>query len=288
MVTRVTVAYESPPLSFSAVSCETEQICCASCPSVTRLSEAVSARARPIPPSLSPSFPPSGLCAAVGRSGKVIRGVAGFWLATIRISRMRGMPSVTLPPPTPAKWKVLSVICVAGSPMDWAASAPHISPGCARCILNLDSTSPSTHSKASGVSRWFFKRTLECKVARTSAKKFVVALACAFRENSSVPGTTMSRSSSRSTISTTTTGCSLVGTRMSIAKSWCAFSSRRVRHTGMGQSVVCAARSSCSLKTSERSSSRVCSSALYSSCKVACTSRERRQSSSTFGSSHES
>ncbi|KAJ1627571.1 hypothetical protein T492DRAFT_595653, partial [Pavlovales sp. CCMP2436] len=69
--------------------------CCASCPSVTRLSEAVSARARPIPPSLSPSFPPSGLCAAVGRSGKVIRGVAGFWLATIRISRMRGMPSVT-------------------------------------------------------------------------------------------------------------------------------------------------------------------------------------------------
>jgi hypothetical protein len=39
-----------------------------------------------------------------------------------------GTPNVTLAPPCPAKWKVLSVIYVDGSPNDYAATAPTGSP----------------------------------------------------------------------------------------------------------------------------------------------------------------
>mmetsp|Transcript_9021 Transcript_9021/g.28159 ORF Transcript_9021/g.28159 Transcript_9021/m.28159 type:complete len:310 (+) Transcript_9021:1145-2074(+) len=73
-------------------------------------------------------------------------------LATLRISFNRGTPSVTFFADTPAKWNVLSVICVAGSPMDCAASTPHISPACARAWTNRASTSPSNQSKAARVS----------------------------------------------------------------------------------------------------------------------------------------
>jgi DUF1009 family protein len=51
-------------------------------------------------------------------------------LAALMISLMRGTPSVTFMEATPAKWKVLSVICVAGSPNECAATAPTASPGC--------------------------------------------------------------------------------------------------------------------------------------------------------------
>eukprot|EP00499_Haloplacidia_sp_CaronLabIsolate_P012258 CAMPEP_0196774152 /NCGR_PEP_ID=MMETSP1104-20130614/3211_1 /TAXON_ID=33652 /ORGANISM="Cafeteria sp., Strain Caron Lab Isolate" /LENGTH=54 /DNA_ID=CAMNT_0042144305 /DNA_START=63 /DNA_END=224 /DNA_ORIENTATION=- len=44
--------------------------------------------------------------------------------AVITISRRRGIPNVTFTDPCPAKWNVLSVICVDGSPMDCAAMAP--------------------------------------------------------------------------------------------------------------------------------------------------------------------
>ena len=40
------------------------------------------------------------------------------------ISLMRGTPSVMFILATPAKWKVLRVICVPGSPMDCAPTAP--------------------------------------------------------------------------------------------------------------------------------------------------------------------
>ena len=60
---------------------------------------------------------------------KVIFGVLIFRLATMMISRRRGTPSVTLPAPKPAKWKVLRVIWVDGSPIDWAANTPTASPG---------------------------------------------------------------------------------------------------------------------------------------------------------------
>ena len=68
--------------------------------------------------------------AAAGLSGRVMSGVDGFFDATMMISRMRGMPRVTFAAPCPAKWKVLSVIWVDGSPTDWAASKPTASPGC--------------------------------------------------------------------------------------------------------------------------------------------------------------
>mmetsp|Transcript_48746 Transcript_48746/g.143887 ORF Transcript_48746/g.143887 Transcript_48746/m.143887 type:complete len:400 (-) Transcript_48746:817-2016(-) len=51
------------------------------------------------------------------------------------ISRSLGMPSVTLAPPCPARWKVFSVICVLGSPMLCAAITPTASPGSARALM---------------------------------------------------------------------------------------------------------------------------------------------------------
>ncbi len=49
----------------------------------------------------------------------------------------RGTPSVRCFADTPAWWNVFSVICVAGSPMDCAASTPHISPA----SVDVNSTS---------------------------------------------------------------------------------------------------------------------------------------------------
>jgi len=50
------------------------------------------------------------------RSSNFMVGVAGFLEAVMMISRRRGIPRVTLAAPCPAKWKVLSVIWVDGSP----------------------------------------------------------------------------------------------------------------------------------------------------------------------------
>ena len=52
-----------------------------------------------------------------------------MFLAMLMISVSRGTPSVTFLADTPAKWKVLRVICVVGSPIDCAATVPIISPG---------------------------------------------------------------------------------------------------------------------------------------------------------------
>lgn len=49
--------------------------------------------------------------------------------AAFMISFIRGTPRVTFIEATPAKWKVFSVICVPGSPMDWAPTAPTVDPG---------------------------------------------------------------------------------------------------------------------------------------------------------------
>ena len=50
-------------------------------------------------------------------------------LAALMISLMRGTPAVMFMLATPAKWKVLRVICVPGSPMDCAPTAPTALPG---------------------------------------------------------------------------------------------------------------------------------------------------------------
>ena len=47
-----------------------------------------------------------------------IVGVFCDLLATMRISLSLGIPRVTFISPLPAKWKVLRVICVDGSPID--------------------------------------------------------------------------------------------------------------------------------------------------------------------------
>lgn len=54
-----------------------------------------------------------------------------------RVYLRRGIPSVTLASPRPAMWKVLSVICVEGSPTDCAASTPTASPGAASDLQML-------------------------------------------------------------------------------------------------------------------------------------------------------
>ena len=53
-------------------------------------------------------------------------------LAALMISLMRGTPRVMFMLATPAKWKVLRVICVPGSPMDCAPVAPTALPGSMR------------------------------------------------------------------------------------------------------------------------------------------------------------
>ncbi|KAH3659218.1 hypothetical protein OGATHE_006102 [Ogataea polymorpha] len=63
------------------------------------------------------------------RIGSVIWGVLIDADAVITISRKRGIPSVTFAAPWPAKWNVLSVICVDGSPTDCDATMPTASPG---------------------------------------------------------------------------------------------------------------------------------------------------------------
>ena len=68
---------------------------------------------------------------AVEPSKKTVsEGAFGFF-EILMISFSLGTPRVTFLEDTPAKWKVFSVIWVAGSPIDWAAIAPTISPGVA-------------------------------------------------------------------------------------------------------------------------------------------------------------
>ena len=67
-------------------------------------------------------------------------GVLSVLEAVMSNSRRRGMPRVTFAPPCPAKWNVLRVICVEGSPTDCAASVPTFSPGAASDRTHLAST----------------------------------------------------------------------------------------------------------------------------------------------------
>lgn len=69
-------------------------------------------------------------------------------LATFITSFNLGTPKVTFFEETPAKWKVLSVIYVAGSPRLCAAIDPTISPGWTRADSNLDLISPNNQSNA--------------------------------------------------------------------------------------------------------------------------------------------
>ena len=140
------------------------------------------------------------------RSATVSEGVLIF-LAMLMSSFRRGTPSVTFFAETPAKWKVFSVICVAGSPMDCAATVPMPSPGGASATLNLDSTSPMTQLNAAGESLNSLITLLALSVDRTSAKKRMVAFLCASTESASRPGTTTRPLSMDLTLSMTCTAC---------------------------------------------------------------------------------
>ena len=63
-------------------------------------------------------------------------------LLALMISVSRGTPSVTFIDATPAKWNVLSVICVPGSEMDCAPIAPTAWPGSTCACLLYTSPSP--------------------------------------------------------------------------------------------------------------------------------------------------
>mmetsp|Transcript_11635 Transcript_11635/g.39760 ORF Transcript_11635/g.39760 Transcript_11635/m.39760 type:complete len:244 (-) Transcript_11635:2607-3338(-) len=172
--------------------------------------------------------------------------------------------------------------------MDCAARAPHISPGWARCMANLCWISPRSHTSASRESRCSRRSALEWSMARTRAKKLVVALVCAVSEMWSVPETTCSCSRSASTKSTTSAGWSEEGLRRSTSKRRRAFSRSRSMFTGMGHVMVRSARSSCSRNTRVRRRSRARSSSMYSCSSLARTSALVMHSSSTRASSHPS
>mmetsp|Transcript_25747 Transcript_25747/g.65467 ORF Transcript_25747/g.65467 Transcript_25747/m.65467 type:complete len:502 (-) Transcript_25747:932-2437(-) len=84
-------------------------------------------------------------------SATFMMGVEMF-LAALMISLMRGTPSVTFMDATPAKWNVLSVICVPGSPMDCAPTAPTVEPGSMRLDSYLDTARSTNDTSCEGVS----------------------------------------------------------------------------------------------------------------------------------------
>ena len=130
-------------------------------------------------------------------------------LETLMISVRRGTPSVTFFAETPAKWNVLSVICVVGSPIDCAATVPTTSPGCATAAQKRASTSPTSHSNASGDRRCSRRTRLAASVDRSRQHVRSVALRCASAESGSSPSTTFSLVSQRSlTRLTTSSGSS--------------------------------------------------------------------------------
>ena len=141
------------------------------------------------------------------RSATVSDGVL-ICLAMLMISFRRGTPSVTFFAETPAKWNVFRVICVAGSPMDCAATVPMPSPGGASAILKRDSTSPMTQLNAAGESLNSRITRFALSVERTSAKNRIVELRCASSDNASCPGTTTSPFSNERTDSMTFTAWS--------------------------------------------------------------------------------
>ncbi len=71
---------------------------------------------------------------SLATSLQLMMGVLIF-LAALMISLIRGTPRVTFIEATPAKWKVFSVICVPGSPIDCAPTAPTVEPGSMRALI---------------------------------------------------------------------------------------------------------------------------------------------------------
>ena len=97
---------------------------------------------------------------------------------TLMISSRRGTPSVTFFADTPAKWNVFSVICVAGSPIDWPATMPHTSPGFTCALRKRFSISAINQSNAFTVRRCSFISGLVASMERAKIEKRSFALSC--------------------------------------------------------------------------------------------------------------
>ena len=75
-------------------------------------------------------------------------GFFGFFVNR-KISSILGTPRVTFDlDATPLKWKVFSVSCVVGSPIDWPAITPTISPGCTSACLYFNTMFSSNNMRA--------------------------------------------------------------------------------------------------------------------------------------------
>mmetsp|Transcript_110788 Transcript_110788/g.309615 ORF Transcript_110788/g.309615 Transcript_110788/m.309615 type:complete len:246 (+) Transcript_110788:2051-2788(+) len=119
--------------------------------------------------------------------------------ATLMSSFKRGTPNVTFLAPTPAKWKVFNVICVAGSPTLCAARTPTESPACAQDFMKRCLISPRSQSKDCFVSPSFMRIFLEASAQRTWAFKMIFALSSTARPM--VSPSTMPRVTSNSSMS---------------------------------------------------------------------------------------
>mmetsp|Transcript_10679 Transcript_10679/g.24018 ORF Transcript_10679/g.24018 Transcript_10679/m.24018 type:complete len:204 (-) Transcript_10679:1085-1696(-) len=96
-------------------------------------------------------------------------------------SLSRGTPNVTFLAPTPAKWKVFNVICVAGSPTLCAASTPTTSPGLTQDLLKRCLISPRSQSKDCLLSSSFSMIFREPRCPRRCAWRMILALSSTSR-----------------------------------------------------------------------------------------------------------
>mmetsp|Transcript_13843 Transcript_13843/g.48238 ORF Transcript_13843/g.48238 Transcript_13843/m.48238 type:complete len:213 (-) Transcript_13843:3324-3962(-) len=192
------------------------------------------------------------------------------------ISLSRGTPSVTFLADTPAKWNVLSVICVSCSPTDCAATMPHTSPPGASERWKRAATSATIHSNAALVSWNSVMTRLEASVERRRMAKAMVALCCASSASAPSPEIT-GRSCAMSfwMLSMTSRGCRSLGSAVERGCLDWPVLMRRIRFTGSGSVPVftlppprsatlrisySSSRSSCSCCSSRMSSTRTSSS----------------------------
>mmetsp|Transcript_95530 Transcript_95530/g.270216 ORF Transcript_95530/g.270216 Transcript_95530/m.270216 type:complete len:206 (-) Transcript_95530:2835-3452(-) len=93
----------------------------------------------------------------------------------------RGTPSVTFLAPTPAKWKVFRVICVAGSPTLCAATTPITSPASTHDRMKRCFTSPRSQSTDALLNCSCSKSFREAKWHLRCAFKMIFALSSTSR-----------------------------------------------------------------------------------------------------------
>mmetsp|Transcript_20857 Transcript_20857/g.58529 ORF Transcript_20857/g.58529 Transcript_20857/m.58529 type:complete len:238 (+) Transcript_20857:177-890(+) len=101
--------------------------------------------------------------------------------ATLMSSFSRGTPRVTFFAPTPAKWNVFKVICVAGSPTLCAARVPTISPAKTHDLLNRCLISPRSQSNDCLVIFCSSRTLFEASAPRRCAFRMIFALSSTSR-----------------------------------------------------------------------------------------------------------